>query len=142
MPSFRDNLAVLRDEIHLADVLEKHYPEAVRIRKALEGNWDRVEKAAWDGGNGVNFPAFLLPVRPLVSLWLTTIIKWDSYGREELIVKNLRNFGIEWVMDFEEDKLVFLSPEDYAKKAVGYDRYPKTIYFPYNLPPELTTTRL
>ena len=31
--------------------------------------------------------------------------------------------------------------EDFAKEAVAFNRYPDTIYYPYEMPPELTRTK-
>ena len=70
-------------------------------------------------------------------LWYTTVINWDSYGSEKLIVRDLKKYGIRWVMNTEGSELVFLSPEAYAKKAVQFDRSPKIIGYPYDLLPEL-----
>ena len=42
--------------------------------------------------------AFLLPEKPLVSLWFTTAIQWPSYERSEYILRDLKNSGIEWLV--------------------------------------------
>ena len=89
------------------------------VPESFRNNQEKVSSAAWDAGTGMNLPAFLLPVKPVISPWLSTIIKWDSYESEEPIVSDLRRHGIDWVMSLASDKVVFLSSGEYARTAVN-----------------------
>ena len=125
------------------DVILRHYPKNILARELFEHNKDRAMRSAWndDGFHGLS--AFLLPDRPHVGLWFATVVRWDSYQNEELIIKDLKDYGLQWIMDSSSGPtVVFLSLEEYAKKAVTYDRFPKQIGFPYNMPEELTRSKL
>ena len=139
-PSMQQNIDVLFNKIHTSDLMDSFYP---RNRVALEGykeNPDKISKAAWLHFGGVIISSFILPERPHVGLWYSPLIRWDSYEKEELIVKDLRAHGIEWIMDprGEGEKLKFLTPEEFAKEAVNFDRYPKQTNFDYGFPKELS----
>ena len=73
-----------------------------------------------------------------MEFWHTTIIKWDSYGNEEAIVSDLKQYGIKWVMSIRGDEVIFSSIADYAKEALKFDQRPAKIYFDYGFPPELS----
>ena len=81
---------------------------------------------------------FLLPTRPQIELWKTSVIQWDSYNNEVSIVRDLRAYGIEWIMRLRGGKFSFIPIEDYAKEAVHFNRYPQTTVYDYGFPKELT----
>jgi len=143
-PSFKENIAVMKDKLHTSDLIDRYFSKNKLALKGFKDNPDKASKAAWDMSDPVLTSAFLLPERPHVGLWFSAIISWDSYEDEELIVKDLRNHGIEWIMDpIRSDKeLIFKTPEEYAEEAVKFDRYPKKVYFDYGFPPELSNTGL
>ncbi len=140
-PTINENIEVLFNRIHTDYAIRKHYPQVPFIISTIEKEKDKFEKAAWDMGKGVNFPAFFLPIKPQVSLWLTTLIKWDSYADESLISADLEKSGIEWVGTTRDEKFVFLPADEYASIAAKYERRPKKIFYDYNFPQELSVIR-
>lgn len=136
-PTLKENMDVLFNRIHMDYAINKHYPQIPVILKGLNENKEKVSLSAWDAGTGFNLPAFLLPERPIVSLWATTIIKWDSYNKEESIINDLKEYGLKWVMSVRNDKLTFIPIEEYAREAVKYERFPKKIFWDYGFPAEL-----
>ena len=143
VPTFRDNLAVLLDQLHARDVVSYHYPNNVTAAAGAAAHPEMVQQSAWfEGVGGVTrLSAFLLPaIRPQAGLWYTTIVRWDSYANQESIVEDIKDYGLQWIMNGEGDQLVFLSPEEYAKQAVTFQRYPKAIFYQYDLVPEITRT--
>ncbi len=142
-PTLAQNVAVLMNRIHFEDVVDHYYPQNQIVFHEYqkdEENIVKFHKGAWDVGVGgvTTLSAFLLPIRPQVGLWRTTVVKWDSYPEPAFIVRDLKDFGIEWIMRVEDRHLRFLSLEEYAQEAAHYDRFPKTIFYNYNFPPELT----
>ena len=131
------------NRLHFSDIADRYYPLNKIAEAGLKAHPQKGMKGAWDIGIGGANPlsAFLLPVRPQVGLWNTSVVKWDSYAHPESIVADLKEHGIEWVMRVEGDRLIFLSPEQYAGEAVRYDRYPKNIFYNYNFPQELAEIR-
>jgi len=136
-PTIKENADVLLNKVHMDYAIKKHYPQIPVILEGLKQNEEKVKRAAWDAGGGVNLPFFLLIDRPMVSLWLTTIIKWDSYNDERLIINDLKQHDIEWIMRVKDGKLFFMPIKDYAREVVNCERYPKRIYYDYGFPPEL-----
>jgi len=139
IPTMKDNAQVLLNKIHMPDIMEKYFPDTLIARNALGQDEKRMVNAAWaiEPGGVTPLSAFLLPIKPQTGLWNTSVIRWESYPDPELIVKDLRNHGIETVLRMEEGQLRFLSPEEYAMRAVKYNRNPKTIFYSYQLPSEL-----
>lgn len=136
-PTFKENIDVLFNRIHTQQAIKKHYPQIEGIYNVLNDNKDKLSASAWDMESfNINIPQFLLPVRPVVSLWYSTVIKWDSYKEEGLIIKDLKDNGIKWIMQMDET-LKFLPIEVYAKQAVKYNRHPENTFFGYVTPPEL-----
>ena len=85
---------------------------------------------------------FLLPDHPRIGFWFTTVVRWDSYDSEDKIVKDIKDFGLKWIMMIKDQQLIFLTPEEYAKLAMTFDRKPKIIAYPYeDVPQELTRSR-
>lgn len=140
-PTFKENIAILSNRIHIDYAINKHYRQVPVILKGLENNKDKISAVAWDGGEGVNFPSFFLPIKPMVSLWLTTIVKWDSYGCKESVIADLKEQNIDWIMRVEDGELRFLSISEYAQEAVKYQRYPGNIFYNYGFPSELSIVR-
>ncbi len=138
-PSFQDNMDVLMNKLHFKDVVIEYYPKMPIALAGFENNRELAMKSAWDIGVGGITPlsAFLLPIRPQVGLWNTTLVKWESYNDPKLIVKDLKDYGIERIMRVEEEQFVFLTPEEYAREAVTYNRFPKGISYDYGFPKEL-----
>lgn len=137
-PTFQENLAVLRDQIHTDYAIKKHYPIAFSVAIAIEKNKRKAENAGWGLRDSLNFPTFYLPVRPMVSLWLTTVIRWDSYANETSIIEDLKKAGLEWIMELRGNDLLFLSREEYAKEAAAYNRRPEKVSYDYGFPEELS----
>jgi len=138
-PMFRENRGVLLDAIHTEQAVRKVYPELEAIMTGLRSNSDKINYTAWDIMS-YNFPLFLLPVRPLVSPWHCTTVRWDSYGNEKSIIADLAVHDLQWVMQMRDKQLVFVTPEEYAREAVKLDRTPRTKYACYDLPGELCDT--
>lgn len=141
-PSIQENINVLLNKLHTSDLMDKFYPRNQFALKGYYENPDKVSKAAWDVNGTVIKSAFILPERPHVGVWYTALVRWDSYDKEELVVRDLRKHGIEWVMDVRDNpnEMTFKTPEEYAKEIVKFDRYPKQRYFNFGFPPELSAT--
>lgn len=142
-PTFKQNIQVILNQIHTDDVIDDFYPEH---RSAINGFNQYKEKAmrsAWEVPFARKYSAFMLPTRPQLVFRGTNIIKWDSYDKEELIVEDLKDYGIEYVMKPTKDELLFLTPEEYAPIAMekGKQRFPKEILYDYGFPKELTQIR-
>jgi len=140
-PSFKDNIDVLLNRFQMKDTFDRYYPHIQTVNEVLKNNKHKAGKSAWDIGRYGNLPLFLLPIKPTVSLWLTNIVKWNSYASEVSITRDLRQFGIEWVSTFEENKLRFVSIERYAKKMVGVEPHTGKVMADYGLPAELVAAR-
>lgn len=143
-PTFRENIQVITDKIHMDDVIRKHKrcPDIFRLKEEIEKNPDKFAHSAWDLKSlGLNISAFLLPSRPTLSLWCSSLVKWDSYASQELILKDLKDYDIRWVMQIKDCSLIFLPSQAYAAEAVKYDRFPKDLIWNYNFPEELTRIR-
>jgi len=139
-PYYEDNLNVILNKVHTKDFYDRFFPANVIAREGFEKNKDKAMRGAWDKGvaGRTDISAFLLPIRPQVGMWLTSVVRWESYDKEELIIQDLEEYGIDWVMRVKEKKLIFLSKEEYAKEAVTYDKYPDTTLFNYKFPRELS----
>ncbi len=138
-PTIRQNSAVLLNRLHMKDLLSEYYPNNIIAEEGAKQNFRMFKSAAWDTGVGGVTPlsAYLLPSRPQVGLWYTTAVRWDSYKDVKTIVSDLKEQGIEWIMKAQNGKLIFESDEDYAKRAVLFDRYPKQLFYDYGFPQEL-----
>ena len=139
-PTTADNINILFDKLHMKDISPRYYPDNIIAQNEFEKNIDKATTAAWDTGIGgvTTLSAFLLPHRPQVGLWHTTVVQWDSYQDKELIKKDLMNNNIEWIMRIENGQLKFLSLTEYAQEATSYDRHPKTLFYNYGFPEELS----
>jgi len=135
----KDNIGVILNKIHAEDVKKEYYPKNFLALEAIKTQSEKFQTAAWDIGRGGDnpFSAFWLPVKPQVGLWSTTVIRWDSYNNEDLIVKDLKDYGLQWVISGEGNGVAFLTLEDYAQKASQQERYPSSVYYNYGFPQEL-----
>lgn len=139
-PTFKENIDVLTNRIHTDYAIKKHYPAVPKILDILSKNNAKLNESAWNIDSFKNnIPQFFLPVRPVASLWFTTLVKWDSYGDETMISNDLRKAGINWILNLKGDSLAFLPIEDYAKDAIKYERAPLKTYYDYGWPPELSS---
>jgi len=138
-PTFSDNIKVISNRMHMNDAIARYYPETFIAYRDIARNRNKFLRSAWDNQRekGYNHSAFLLPFRSQISQWYTTLIKWESYGKEELIVKDLLSRQIENVMRVENGRLKFLSSQKFAAEAVQFDMRPKTILYDYDFPREL-----
>jgi hypothetical protein len=140
-PTIQQNIAVLTNRLHTQDVLSRYYPDNSIAASAKDD--PRFSSAAWDTGIGGVTPlsAYLLPTRPQLGLWHTTAVQWDSYSNAQAIIDDLQAQGIQWVMSVKDGRLNFESDRDYAQRAVGFDRYPKELFYNYGFPQELATVK-
>jgi hypothetical protein len=143
-PSFQNNIDVILNKLHMDYAIDRHYPMTALAKKLLEENFEKLPKAAWDADGHHGLSPFLLPASPQVGLWFTSVIAWDSYEDPLKVVNDLRETGIEWIMsgDTNTQKVEIIPIEEYAQKAVAYNRRPQRIAFPYTMPPELTNSKL
>jgi len=143
-PSIQENVDVFLNKLHTSDLMAKWYERNGWAIKGFNENPEKVKTAAWDVRDPVLTSAFVLPERPHVGLWFNALIRWESYEKEELIIKDLKDNGIEWIMSIkgEGGALRFITIEDYAKEAVHFVRYRKRTYFDYGFPSELSATGL
>lgn len=140
-PTLGENIQVITNKIHMDDVIKKHKrcPDIFKLKEEIDKNPDKFANSAWDLQSfGLNIPAFLLPSKPVVSLWCNSLIKWESYSSQGLILRDLKDNDIKWVMQVKDCSLIFLPIEAYAAEAVKYDRFPKNLIWNYNFPEELT----
>lgn len=137
-PGYKENLGVLSDKIHMDYIKNKHFPELKEIGSLMAGNKDKFKSSAWDLASFSQYTsAFLLPERPVVSLWLNTLVKWDSYENAGRIEDDLRKEGLEWVITRDSGKFIFISSKEYASRAIKFDRHPNSRYYDYGFPEEL-----
>lgn len=138
-PTLRENIGVITNKIHMEYIVKKHIPYLDGVLQDIEKNKDKVEKSAWEMEDNSN--AFLLPLslRPIINLWLSTTIHWDSYSNKDSILNDLSKHNIEWILKVGNGgKLLIIPAVEYANEAVKYNRYPKKVYFDYGFPEELT----
>jgi len=142
-PAIADNIAVLTNRLHFNDILERYYPDNIIAINGYRANPEKAKEAAWDTGVGgkTRFSAFLLPVQPQVGLWHTTVVGWESYDDQTLVVKDLLSYGIKWIMRVKDGQLIFISPDEYAQEVVAYDRFPSEKFYNYGFPSELSTVK-
>jgi len=115
-------------------------PQADGIFQALRDQDDKIMRGAWDFAS-FNSMLFFLKIRPLVSPWHSTTISWDSLGSEDLIVRDLKAHGIEWIIQTKGGVLEFTPIKEYANQEVKFNKHPINKYATYDLPPELTEVR-
>lgn len=140
-PTFKDNIDVLLDRVHMEDAVKRCHPDVLDIREGLRQNPDPSMAIAWRVID--NSQAFLYPYRPLISLFLSSTIKWDSYDRAEQILADLKRYGIKRVMmrDDNSGRWQSMSAEEFCPIAMQFDRRPQRTQFDYGFPSELTRLR-
>ncbi len=136
-PTIAENIGVVSNRIHMDDVIKKYYPQVINILNELEANKEKFENAAWSFTENTDLPTFLLPRRPMISMWRTTLIRWDSYASQDTVLKDLDKHGIRWVMTAHAEHLKIMSAEEFAAEATKYDLHPKEIFYTYDFPREL-----
>ena len=139
-PGITDNIAVLRDQLHMEEMMYYYYPANAIALFQLPYYRDQMPQAAWDigtgGGNGLS--AFLLPTSKQVGLWYTSAVRWNSYANPAFIEQDLYKQGIWWVMSVKDKRLVVESAGQYALRAAQFDLHPKSLFYNYNFPEELS----
>ncbi len=141
-PTYKQNWEVVTDKIHTSDVVSIYYPRQNEVDEAIRNNPDKFAKSAWYFFMQPNrHSSFLSPIRPYVSVLTTSIISWESYESEEKVINDLKAYGIKWLIDYRDDKVVFIPVNDFAKEMVVFDRYPKKVQYDYGFPEELTRTK-
>lgn len=135
-PSIKENLAVIANKIHTDYVVTKSFPQVQRILEAIDANPGKFNKAAYFTAPG-NYPLFFLPTKPIVAVFRTSLICWDSFESQDLIIKDLANNDIDWIIYPSKGKVVFLSREEFATEAVRFDTNPQKIMSDYGIPEEL-----
>jgi hypothetical protein len=138
-PTIRENLAVLLNKRHTADILPPRYPEVAKVEALAASDQDKFAESAYFVSAVSNFPLFFVPTRPVVGLYRTTVIDWDSYESVEKVKRDLEKNNIKWIMVWlgGERGLVFESVDEFAVRALGFDRNPQNIYSNYGMPGEL-----
>jgi hypothetical protein len=140
-PSFKENAGVIMNKLHTDYAIRRDYPYIPDIVIEFDQNKDKTGSAAWEGGPGMNFPAFFMPLSPKISFWFTNIIKWESYNNPQAVIKDLGSCGIKWVMRISQGHLVFVPAVEFAKEKITFERYPKKIFYDYDFPAELSQIR-
>lgn len=140
-PTMQDNIAVLRNKLHMEDIIKKDFPHIMFFRDAIALNPEKAAKAAYAVGEGGNFHSFLLPTKPLCSPWCTTLVHWDSYMDKNLIIRDFHDAGIKWVIKSESGGIKFVPVETYAAEMMAFNRSPEKIFYDYGMPSELTEIR-
>lgn len=136
-PNIKENIGVIMNRIHMADIMPKQYPNVKNLQQAIADNPDKMESVAYYVRAMSNFPLYFVPTRPIVGVYRTNVIGWDSYDSEELVVKDLVDNGIKWVVAFDGTNAEFLSPQEFAEIAVQENRFPKEYYHADFFPDEL-----
>jgi len=101
---------------------------------------DLFENAAWEYYQDPPFSLFLATHKPVLSLFYSSIVRWDSYEDPKLIEKDIRNYGIEHIITIRDGKVVALTPENYAAEEAKRDRLPQIVAYDYGFPMELKYT--
>jgi len=138
-PTFKENAGVLLDKVHMNYIINKHNPTLTVLTKESQSQRKRINKAAWAfDPNSYAFFLDILAKRPVVNIWYSSTIKWDSYHDKSLVVKDLHSLGIEEIVTIgEEGKLNYTTVEDYANYITKADRLPDRICYDYGFPDEL-----
>ena len=140
--SVKENTAVLTNQLHMNDAIQKYYPDNLIIQNQFALHPDKTPFSAWDIGTGGahSTSSFLAPIRPQVGLWVTSTIDWDSYKDPMKIADDLNSQNIKYVMSVQNKELLFMPVKEYAQKASQINRYPKNRFYDYGFPQELAPT--
>ncbi|MBF0479010.1 MAG: hypothetical protein HQL26_05970 [Candidatus Omnitrophica bacterium] len=135
------NIKVLTNKLHTMDVIDQYFPMQTMVMQASKNEPDKYNKSAWFYDQATGYSPFLLPLRPAISVWWTSTVKWNSFDKEDLIIKDLRDRGIQWVVNPVEKAETFETIEKFASQATHIDRRPLKTQMDYGFPPELTTVK-
>ena len=141
-PTIQENMDVLLNRIHTSYVVKKNYPAVAKIIKLMESDPDKAKDSAYAYTLMSNLPLHLLPLKPVVGLYQTNVIKWDSYDDAGLIVRDLAELRIKWIIveDTEQKIFEYVSRDDFAKSLIlTVSRNPTGTFNDYGFPLELTT---
>ncbi|MBF0532824.1 MAG: hypothetical protein HQL23_06995 [Candidatus Omnitrophica bacterium] len=139
LPLIKWNIGVLTNKIHTMDVIDYYFSKTRLYLMAAEKYPEVYAKSAWNYDQGASFSFFIVPVRPAISLWWTSMVRWKSYEKAELVEKDLRDNGIEFVLKPNDSGLNFQPVNEFAQDAIKINRFPSKTQFDYGFPPELTT---
>ena len=120
--------------------MQLRYPNSLLAGREALNHPLEFERSAWDtsfGEGGKALSAFLLPLRPQVGLWLTGIIRWNSYAQSELVGADLTEYGVEKIFRVRDGKFQLVSGDVYAREAESFNRYPDRTVYDYGFPAEL-----
>ncbi len=137
-PTFGENFNVLTNKMNMNSVIEKYYPGAFQIQELLNKNPDKVNSLAYYIQDDMKFPLMFIPIKPIVCVWRSSLVKWDSYNSEELIVKDLQEHNVQWVVverPVQQDYIIQPVTE-FAKILTNVERYPKLGFYDYGFPKE------
>ncbi len=141
LPTFQDNIGVLTDKIHTADILARYFPYTNMINEAFRLHPEIMAKSAYTYYIGTtDYSLFLVPPRPIIGLFFTSLVKWKSYEKIEWIVEDLKKHDIQSVIDIRDNHMVMLSPEEFAQQEIKRNRFPPQTLQEYGFPPELKDT--
>jgi hypothetical protein len=140
-PTFAQNIQVLTGRIRTADVVNARYPDIAKVLALVKNHPDQFAKSAWDMASfKVNIPQFWLPKRPVVSVWYSNLIRWDSYGDPKQVLKDFRSENIEWVIEIKDAGWGFTGVEEYAARLSSQMRFPGKKFYAYSGIEELDKT--
>lgn len=137
-PTFAENIRVLTNRINMDSVLEKYYPEVLKIQDLLDRNPDKINSLAYYTVGDTKFPLLFLPIKPIVCIWMSSLVKWDSYNSEKLIVNDLQAHNVHWVVVERpiQREYVIQPITEFAKVLEDVERYPKFGFYDYGFPKE------
>ena len=139
-PTIADNLAVLSNQLSTAQVMQQRYPKSLMAAQEALDHPDEYKRSAWDtdmGEGGKALSNFLLPLRPQVGLWYTTIIKWQSYPDSTQSWSDLHRYGVDWIFRVRDGKFQMVPSREYALEAEKFNRFPDHTTWDYGFPSEL-----
>ena len=138
-PTIQENIGVLANKLHIDSAIKKHWPDYDEIVDLLNKNPEKFNSMAWHMPEDIELPAFFLPVKPVLGLWRNSLIRWDSYENEELVLADLHRHGIQWiVMKNTGGGYSFQSSQDAVKKIMDVKRYRTKGFYDYGFPSEFT----
>lgn len=140
-PTYKENLDTLFNKIHADYALNSRHSwcNPSRISELLRENKEKLNRTAWDLDSFSHaLPVFFFQDLPVVSVWVNSVIKWDSRNDPELILRDLKISSIDWVITRGPE---LLSAEAFAKRAALRNYSPKTTYYDHEFPEELSRIR-
>ena len=141
LPTLKENWKVITNKLHTADIISRYYRHTNTINAFFESHPEIINKAAYYFHITTGqYSFYLVPECPSIAIYVTSIVRWKSYENPNLILEDLRRHDIEHIVTIKDDKVVLLSPEEFAQKAVETDRFPKQTLQEYGFPYELKYT--